>query len=49
MILLHQGGVGGTRGLLSVEYKGKNQMGFQQHLKEPLDHKLNLKIPPLNC
>ena len=34
MILLHQGG---TRGLRSVEYKSKNQMGFQQHMKESLD------------
>ena len=43
MILLHGGG------LRLVEYKGKTQMGFQQHLKESLDHKLNLKIPLLNC
>ena len=45
MILLHQGG---TRGVRSVEYKSKNQMGFQQHMKESLEQKLIPKIPLLN-
>ena len=40
---------GGTLELRSMEYKSKNQMGFQLHLKESLDQKLTLKIPLLNC
>ena len=38
---------GGTLELRSMDYKSKNQMGFQLHLKESLDQKLTLKIPTL--